>query len=340
MGKGTAISEKSELDIIGQINDLLGIYVDCKDVIKGIGDDCAVLRKEKKNCYLVSTDALIEGVHFDLSWHPPFLLGRKIAAVNLSDIAAMGGQPRFALLSVAFPGTAPSWLDDFLLGFKAILKEYNTYLVGGDTVKSSNDLCINITIIGEAAGPDVLYRSSAEPGDLVLVSGCLGDAAAGLALCRAGLVDAGREQWRQLVAAHLDPQPQVELGRILSESGHVHAMMDISDGLATDLSHICTASTVGAEVFQDALPVSGELQSAAAQLQKPTLDWVLQGGEDYQLLFTVSPDHEQELRSLVADKTAREIFTIGRIIEGRGVYLCSDKRRRDISYRGYDHFKG
>ena len=144
------ISKKTERDIIEHIYNLLGLTAD-KDVVKGIGDDCAVLRKNNRECFLVTTDTLVEGVHFDLDWQPPFLLGRKAAAVNLSDIAAMGGEPRFALLSLAFPGSAPAWLDNFLAGFHEILQEHDTYLVGGDTVKSSNDLSISVTIIGEAA---------------------------------------------------------------------------------------------------------------------------------------------------------------------------------------------
>ena len=197
---------------------------------------------------LLTTDTLVEGVHFDLAWHPPLLLGRKAGAVNLSDVAAMGGEPRFALLNVAFPGSASAWLDDFLAGFHGILQEHDTHLVGGDTVKSSSDISITVTIIGEAAEDSICYRSGAVPGDLVFVSGSLGDAAAGLALCRAGISSDDSGQWQQLLSAHLDPQPQVQLGRILAESGQIHAMMDISDGLATDLAHICAASGVGAEM--------------------------------------------------------------------------------------------
>jgi thiamine-monophosphate kinase len=130
----------------------------------------------------------------------------------------------------------------------------------------------------------------------------------------------------------------VELGRILAESGLVHAMMDLSDGLATDLAHICTESGMAAEIFEEALPVSEQLKKAAAKLQKPVFDWVLKGGEDYQLLFTVPPDRAQELRQLVVSRTGKEIYPVGRIIPGQGVFLCSREERREISYQGYDHF--
>ncbi len=330
-------TKRSERDIIEHIKNLPGLPAD-KHVIKGIGDDCAVLRKESKGCFLVSSDTLVQGVHFDLAWHPPFLLGRKAAAVNLSDIAAMGGIPRFALLSMAIPGSAPPWLDDFLAGFHEMLQEYDTHLVGGDTVKSSNDLSITVTIIGEAAEESICYRSGAVCGDLVFVSGPLGEAAAGLALFQSGEFKDGSEQWRQLLMAHLDPLPQVQLGIILAESGLVHAMMDISDGLATDLAHICTESGTGAEIFKEDLPVSEQLKSAGGKLETPVLDWILKGGEDYQLLFVVSPDHEQEMRNLVLKKNGREIFCIGKIIEEPGVFLSDRVNRVEVTYQGYDHF--
>ncbi|MBE9520385.1 MAG: thiamine-phosphate kinase [Proteobacteria bacterium] len=330
-------STLSELQIIEHIQKYLGPSAD-RSVIKGIGDDCAVLRKNDRECLLITIDTLVEGVHFDLAWHPPFLLGRKTGAVNVSDIAAMGGQPRFALLSLAFPGSAPAWLDDFLAGFHEMLQEHDTHLVGGDTVKSSNDLSISVTIIGEAAEEVICYRSGAETGDLIFVSSTLGDAAAGLALCKTDLPSGDSEKWQQLINAHLDPQPQVQLGKILAQSSLVHAMMDISDGLATDLAHICKESGAGAEIIKGELPVSPQLQSASEKTGKPVLDWVLKGGEDYELLFTVSPDHEQELRNLVLKKTGQEIFCIGRIIEGKGVFLSDGTNRKEVSFQGYDHF--
>ena len=331
------LSKKTERDIIEHIHDLVGFTAD-KDVIKGIGDDCAVLRKDNRECFLVTTDTLVEGIHFNLAWHPPFMLGRKTAAVNLSDIAAMGGKPAFALLSMSFPCSAPAWLDDFLAGFHEMLQEHDTHLVGGDTVKSFNDLSMSVAIIGTAGEDTIRYRSGAKAGDLVFVSATLGDAAAGLALCRSGLSNEGSVQWQQLINAHLDPRPQVQLGKILADSGLVHAMMDISDGLATDLAHICTESGLGAEIIKNDLPVSEQLKSAAERTGYHILEWVLKGGEDYQLLLTVSPDHEQELRSLVFEKTGREIFCIGKMIAGQGVFLSDGINREEVSFQGYDHF--
>jgi thiamine-monophosphate kinase len=310
-------------------------------LIKGIGDDCAVIVKDKTNCLLLTTDTLIEGIHFNLDWHPPYLLGRKSGAVNLSDIAAMGGQPTGCLLSMAFPAGVPSWFEDFLAGFADILQEHDTVLVGGDTVKGQNDIAISVTLIGEVKKKDVCYRTGARPGDKVFVSGPLGNAAAGLALCQKGLHNTkGTEgKWQELVRAHLDPEPLVNLGKVLAASGLVTAMMDVSDGLATDLAHICTASGVGAEIQQQKLPVASTIRLASAELQIEADDWILKGGDDYQLLFTVKSSDEKKLLQHVAEKTGREIFAIGSIIEGQGVYLYNQNRSEEISYQGYDHFK-
>ncbi len=310
-------------------------------LVKGIGDDCAVIKKDESTHLLFTTDTLVEGVHFNLSWHSPYLLGRKCASVNLSDIAAMGGQPQACLLSVALPQGVPSWFKDFMAGFSGLLQDYDTLLVGGDTVKGVHGIVITVTIIGEADKKHICYRTGAEAGDMIWVTGPLGNAAAGLYLCQKGLDKSGGPEGerQQLVKAHLDPEPLVGLGKILAQSGLVKAMMDISDGLATDLAHLCSESGVGAEVKQEFLPLSQALKQVAAEQQIEPGDWILRGGEDYQLLFTAKPSDEQKLRQLTADHFGREIFIIGRIVAGKGVYLCDKDKRREISYQGYDHFQ-
>jgi thiamine-monophosphate kinase len=309
-----------------------------ESLLAGIGDDCAVFRTGLNRLNLVTTDTLVQGVHFDLSWHPADKLGRKAAAVNISDIAAMGGIPRFALLSLALPADLPGqWLDGFLSGFLGLLAEYAVVLIGGDTVGSSQGIVLSVTVLGEAAEGLVLARSGARSGDLVMVSGFLGEAAAGLDLCRLGL---GKEsRWQPLVSAHLDPVPQVGLGRELAASGLVHAMMDISDGLATDLAHICAESRVGAVVEGAALPLSPLLQEAAVVCGHSALDWALSGGEDYQLLFTVPPENVAELQRHIRERSGRQLYVVGRIVAGGGVLLEEGGTVREISYRGYEHFR-
>jgi len=313
------VSERECIDLIARLVNTQ----DNESLLKGIGDDCAVLRKEGDSCLLLTTDTLVEGVHFDLTWHSPYLLGRKSASVNMSDIAAMGGKPYACLLSIGFPGKVPSWLDNFMQGFIEVLQTHDTLLVGGDTVMSRNDTVFSVTLLGEADRSKVCYRSGAKPGDMIWTSGSLGNAAAGLDLCRRGFC-AGEnvsDKWHDLIKAHLDPEAQVELGDILAASGLVHAMMDISDGLATDLAHLCRESGVGAEIDRELLPVDEVLRDAATELGTPPMDWVLRGGEDYQLLFTTDAVAGQQLLNLIAGKTGRKIFAIGRIVAGQGVYL-------------------
>ncbi|MBU4118883.1 MAG: thiamine-phosphate kinase, partial [Proteobacteria bacterium] len=244
-----------EREIIARIRQAAG---NSDDLVVGIGDDCAVYRTASDRVSLVTTDTMVEGVHFDLAWHPPAELGRKAAAVNISDIAAMGGLPRFALLSLAVnPATGSQWLDAFMAGFQAVLAEHDVVLIGGDTVQSGHESVFSITMIDEMVEGELVTRKGARVGDVVLVSGFLGEAAAGLALCRLAL---GQDiAWQSLVGAHLDPVPQVALGRVLAASGWVHAMQDLSDGLATDLAHICAESGVGAVVAAEKIPLSPAL---------------------------------------------------------------------------------
>lgn len=308
------------------------------ELLHGIGDDCAVIKRDGGLVELVTTDTLIEKVHFDLTWHSPELLGRKAAAVNLSDVAAMGGQPRYCLLSLALPvDFAESWLDQFMAGFLAILAEHGTLLIGGDTVKSESGYAISVTIMGEVPEGEILLRSAACPGDLVMVSGSIGNAAAGLEICRQGLGGANNT-WRELTGAHLDPIPETVLGRILAESGLVNAMMDVSDGLATDLAHLCSESGVGAEIDGASVPMTDALLKAADLLNCKPMPWAISGGEDYRLLFTVPAADSEKLQELVRHKLGREVVPVGRIVSGEGVTLIEDSIRLDISYHGYDHF--
>ncbi len=324
-----------EREIIARIRQAAG---SSGDLLVGIGDDCAVYKTDPDRVSLITTDTMVEGVHFDSAWHPPLELGRKAASVNISDIAAMGGLPRFALLSLALTSAFDGqWLDAFLVGFLAVLAEHGVFLIGGDTVQSGHESVLSVTVLGEVAEVELITRKGARPGDVILVSGFLGEAAAGLALCRSGC--AHDPHWQTLVGAHLDPVPLVGLGRVLAASGLVHAMQDLSDGLATDLAHICTESGGGAVVAAEKLPLSSLLRQAAKICGQSSLDWALSGGEDYQLLFTAGEQQVAALRSMVREKTGRELFAVGRITEGQGVFLEEAGQRREISYRGYEHFR-
>lgn len=328
----------SEIDLIRRIRGQ--VTASAAGVIKGIGDDCAVLSPPAGSTVtLATTDTLVEGVHFDLAWHAPELLGQKAVAVNVSDIAAMGGVPRHALLSLAAPATMDSALLERLLqGFMAALARYQVTLIGGDTVKSDQGLVLSITLLGEAAGNQVLYRSGAKPWDQIWVSGPLGQAAAGLEICRRG--DAAlAASCPRLVQAHLDPQPEVALGPVLAASGLVSAMIDLSDGLATDLAHLCEESGVGAMVRAEALPISPATRQVARACELDPLQLAIAGGEDYRLLFTAPLAATKRLQALAHHAVGGELTRIGEIGAGQGVLLRDQGQGRMIAFQGYDHFR-
>ncbi len=329
--------ERELIDIIAAATTGAG-----KGILQGIGDDCAVIEKGAGRVWLLTMDALVESVHFDPGWHPPELLGRKAVSVNVSDVAAMGGEPGFLLLSLALPpGLDDTWISGFVAGFTSACEEYGCLLVGGDTVASPAGISLSITAVGEAAADRVVYRSGARPGDTVWVSGPLGLAAAGLDLLKAGL---GREEasLRPLLDAHLDPRARTGLGRILAQSGLVHAMMDLSDGLATDLAHICRQSGVGARVRADRLPGHPALARAASLLSRDPLRWMIAGGEDFELLFTTAAGDAEALERLAA-ASGHRVHAVGMIGQEEGVVLeipgtgGAGGREEDIAFRGYEH---
>lgn len=314
----------------------------------GIGDDAAALRLSPSSSLLASIDLLLEGVHFDLSYTDYYSLGWKSAAVNLSDIAAMGGTPRFCLTALGIPASVSSGeVLEFYRGVKALLTMHKTSLVGGDTCASRRDLFISITALGEAKKAALVTRSGARPGDRIFVTNTLGDAAAGLELLRQGLREpegrVGRSSRRMLspserslLVKHLRPEPRVREGLLLSRSRCASAMIDISDGLSSDLAHICEQSGVGAEIEAASLPRSSSLTAAAKRLSEPWFSYALSGGEDYELLFTVPSRRLAKLRSLRLPVTE-----IGIVTNKRSVSIVGeDGKKVRCERKGYDHFGG
>lgn len=306
-------------------------------LIRSIGDDCCEVMAP--GSFLISTDSLIDSIHFDRSFHPPLLLGRKSMAVNLSDVAAMGGRPRFMLLSLCLPEDLEwKWLSGWLDGALEILKEFDCVLIGGDTVKAK-ELAFNVTVLGEPLPGGAIYRDSAGVGDTVWVSGPLGSAGCGLQLLSREQKQPGfleHSSWNQLLQAHLNPVPQIELGRKLAQSGLVTAMQDISDGLATDLAHICKASGVSAYISADRLPYLPELPEAATVLGMKVEDLTLRAGEDYQLIFTVQTGKEKEFAEYIKNE-GYEPVRIGETRAGKGVFLQGNGETEEISFQGYEH---
>jgi thiamine-monophosphate kinase len=328
----------SERNLINRIQRLSDHYP--SQVIRGIGDDCAIISNDSR-MQLISTDTLIENIHFNLSWHPPELLGRKAASVNLSDIAAMGGKPEYMLLSIALTEkiTKGNFLDRFLDGFLAVLSEFQVSLIGGDTVSTMGPCMFSVTVMGKCEPGRQCCRGGAGAGDLIWVSGYLGEAAAGLALLQKQ-ADAEAEErtvWEKLFKAHLDPVAQVKLGQLLAETGLVQAMIDLSDGPATDLAHICKESGTGAVLSAEQIPLSDTLLSASEYLGISPLELALTGGEDYQLLFVTRPEDGEKLAGIIAENLGIQCYCIGNISNKDGVFLAQNGQNKEIGYTGYEH---
>ncbi len=302
--------------------------------IKGIGDDAAVLRPSAGKVLLVTTDLLLEGVHFNLEFIDPYRLGRKALAVNLSDIAACGGQPRAMLASLAIaPDTELTFVQALYQGMIEQTQEFEVGLVGGDTSRGEK-LMISIVLIGEAEEDKIVYRSGARKGDLIFVTGTLGDAALGLQQLKQGKKDGG------LVHKHLAPVPRVREGREIALRGLATAMIDISDGLVADLGHIAEQSNVGAEVRLSRLPLSKEYRQEVKGYSPDAYQLALAGGEDYELLFTAVPAKEKAVAKL-AKELGTPFTMIGEITaasQGVSVYGENGKEY-PIKQKGHDHFK-
>lgn len=332
------ISEIGEFGLIKRLAP--GTIINRGNVIKGIGDDAAVLSVSPGNLLLVSTDMLVEGVHFIWEKISPFQLGHKAMAVNLSDIAAMGGIPRHVLVSMALtPSITVEEVEELYSGMMSLLSRWSVNLVGGDTVKSVV-LTIDVTILGEAAPGRVLTRDGAMPGDVIMVTGRLGDSAAGLEILMNEELfeNFSGEDREELLKAHLQPVPRLDQSRLLAGMGCVTAMMDLSDGLGGDIRHICESSGVGAKIFLDRLPYSERAGRLAYRAGKNVVRWALCGGEDYELLFTVPPGRELEVKEAFAAEGLGPVTAVGMITEGgAGVELVDNGVITQIS--GFDHFK-
>ncbi len=303
----------------------------------GVGDDAALLRVAPGMELAVSTDMLVSGTHF-LPDADPFLLGHKTLAVNLSDMAAMGATPRWALLSLSLPEENAAWLQKLSDGFFALAAQYHVDLIGGDTTRGPLNLCV--TIMGETPQGAALRRSGAQAGDDIWVSGSLGDAALALAQLQ-GKVQLPAADFARCARALHQPQPRVSLG--LALRGLASSAIDISDGLLADLGHILECSNLGAELELDALPLSpqmsGLLANAADGAKRDlALHCALAGGDDYELCFTAPAGKRDKIEQL-AGVLGLPLARIGVIVAGSGsIVRAADGRVLQIRESGYDHF--
>jgi thiamine-monophosphate kinase len=326
----------NERDLIAKLSEIFEGA--SEQVICGIGDDAAVLSPDKNFNLLWTIDSLIEGIHFDLSYTSLKLLGRKALAVNLSDIAAMGGEPQYALLALGWPPERNlQGALELATGMQEMAREYGTVLIGGDTVRSPQSLTLSLTVLGRVKPDELLRRDRAKAGDLIYVTGTLGEAAAGLELLRHGL-ELPEEDKNLLIKSFLNPRPEVATGRLLARYHLATSLIDLSDGVASDLYQICLRSKVGAVVEAGRIPLTSAVKKVAALTGKDSLDLALKGGEDYRLLLTISPEKKSELKECFAQANLPEPWYIGRIIAGKEVRLRLPSGEVEISGKGFDHF--
>ena len=304
--------------------------------LRGIGDDCAIFPQSDNRCELVTTDMLVERVHFLRDKIPPKLLGRKSLAVNLSDIAAMGGSPSHFFLALGIPESiSDNFLDEMIDGLAELSREEKVVLAGGDTTLSQDDLIVTITVIGHSEKGKILKRSGACPGDIIQISSDTGLSAAGLYLLLNGI---DSRQFPSLLHSHFNPKPLIDLGLLLSHSGFVTAAIDTSDGLLQDLGHICEESGTGATINVNTLSIHPEIKELATLTNIDPMFWVLSGGEDYQLCWTVTPDYAEQLLKTVIQAGFLNARSIGAIDKEHGVRALSDGLDYLIGEKGWDHF--
>lgn len=306
------------------------------EVPVAIGDDAAVIDQHPDFQMVWTTDLLLEGIHFQKEWQTPQELGRKCLAVNLSDIASMGGTPRYCLLSLACPkDTEADFIIEFCQGFNDYAAEEGVAVIGGDTTSSKEGLVLSVTAGGLVEKGKAILRSGSRPGDAIVVTGYLGSAAGGLRLLKQ---QADKDSYPALREAFIAPQAEVTVAREALVAGAT-AMTDISDGLASDLRHICTESGVGAVIDHDMLPVHEELIKAAADNGWNLDSLVLSGGEDYGLLFTIPSDRATKTASKLSAKYGKLVTVIGKIQPEPGINMnCGWGRVIAMPERGFDHF--
>jgi len=341
--KNIVAKKDLKIEDIGEFGFIRSIMNDChfspEKLIKGIGDDCAVIGPYKDKVFLITTDLLVEGVHFILERIPPEHLGEKAVAVNLSDIAAMGGNALHLFLSVAIPRSMSlETIHLIYRGIKTVCRRYNVNILGGDTSSSPEKLMINVTVIGDATEKEVLYRSGARAGDAIYITDTLGNSAAGLKLIKEELF-APDNLASSLIDAHNRPVPFLEAGRMIARSRLASAMIDLSDGLLSDLQRICEASCVGARIFHNSLPLSEELKVLAEINNLDPYEFVLSGGEDYRLLITIPGKNLESFQKLFEKQKPCPVYHVGEITKELGSKMIRpDGKEELLEVTGFDHF--
>ncbi len=343
------LSTLGEFGLIERLNRILaepGATSSAGSVTLGIGDDAALLLLPAGHELVATIDALVEGVHFRRDWSSAEDIGWKALAVNVSDLGAMGARPVSALVTLGLPAdTSPKWVERFYRGLGECGAHYGCPVVGGDTVRSPQGISLSVAALGSVASGRAVRRNGARPGDLVCVIGVLGESAAGLALLERGGSMVRRKRYAPLIEWHRRPAPPVKAGAALADAGLATAMLDLSDGLASDLQHIARRSGVGIRIESERLPISDATRRLAAELGlSDALSWALHGGEDYQLCFTVPSDRWPEVPPCLAGfgftaTRIGEVIGLGSASESARVTCCMGGKERPLRPQGFRHFQ-
>jgi len=323
------------------------IVVDRSTVITGVGDDVAVIKTKAEKYLLLTCDILIEGTHFTKETITPYQLGKKAISINVSDIAAKGGIPNQALISIGLTkDTKVKYVEEIYRGIKEKAKKYNIDIVGGNTALSKDKIFVDIFLIGEIEPEFLLLRSGAKTGDKIIVTGNLGDSSAGLEIIenpdiKFKDIKLEKRYKNNLKIAHLNPCPRLVEGRIIAKSRLAHSMMDISDGLSSDLAKICEASGIGAIIWEHKIPISKETLAFAKSIKKSPLNFALHGGEDYELLLTSPPENANLIIQKIQSETKTKVTEIGEIKDKEfGIKIVKiDGKITSLNGWGWNHFK-
>ncbi len=341
INRGSTLTKIAELGEFGLIARLTAGLPPSPDVIAGVGDDAAILDIGSNDVLVATCDVQVEDTHFRLRGITPHDIGRRALAVNLSDIAAMGARPRFALISLLVPPTLDvAVLDGIYAGLREEAARFDVALVGGNIARNAERLIIDITLLGTGTRNRLLRRNSAKPGDMVMVTGSLGSAAAGLLVLEDGQLAAkvAPENLVGVLAAQRTPTPRVAAGQWLAQHA-VTTGIDVSDGLAADISHICEASRVGVQIEAESLPIQPETATVAALAGQDPQNLALFGGEDYELLFTVPTDRAHALARELFDATGVKATAIGTICMGSAITLFREGKPSPLPSTGWDHLR-
>lgn len=308
--------------------------------VKGIGDDCAVVPFFDNKSLLLTTDTLIDSVHFLSDRMPAYDIARKSLVVNISDIASMGGKPVYVLLALSVPkSVSQEWVNSFFSGLNEACEEYVVTLIGGDTTCSPDKIVITITVIGIADEDKIKYRSAAKTGDIISVTGIIGDSTGGL-FCYLEEPAGLDEEVEILKKAHLNPRPHLREGQWLADRKEVGAMIDISDGIESDIQRILESSKCGADIELSHLPLSKHFSGVAEHNKWNRYEMAVSGGEDYCLLLTIRPEKYEIISEAYRKEFSLPLTAIGEIVDSKkGLIWRLHGEQIEIQRRGYDHFR-